>query len=158
MAAPTPVTRQTPVGRKLKDGFPVKVTFGADPDLSIWEKTLKPGKLTNGDPIDQTTQWNVTYTTKAPQGLIDIENITGSCAYDPAVKTQLIALIKVETSITLRFCDGSTWTYWGYLMSFDPSEMERGTQPDAQFEIVITNYDNSGNVEAGPAVASVAGT
>lgn len=158
MAAPAPTVRQTPAGIKLKDGFPTKITIGLDPDISFWEKSVKPPGADGGDEIDQTTMHNVDVTTKAPQSLIDFTVCSGVAAYDPNILNQILATINMETTITLTFSDGSTWSFYGYLKIFDPQELTRGVQPEANFEIVVTNWDPTNKVEAVPAVASVSGT
>lgn len=158
MAAPTPTARATPVGRKLKEGFPVKITIAADTDISFWEKSVTPVGFDGGDSIDQSTMFNTRYRTKAARTLIDTTDGSGIVAFDPAVLDQIEDIINLETTITYTFRDGSTWAVYGYLKSFTPGEQVEGEQPEADIEIVHTNYDNSGNAEAGPAVASVAGT
>lgn len=158
MAAPTPTARATPGGIKLPDGFVTKVTFAADTDFSVWEKTTTPPPLEGGDPIDQTTQHNVDYVTKSAQQLIDVGESTFTAAYDPAAYTQALALINVETTITYSFFDGSTLCFYGYLKTFAPGTMQRGTQPEATVTIVATNWDYVNKVEAGPVLTSVSGT
>lgn len=158
MAAPTPTTRQTPVGRVLKDGHPSKITFAADPDVSFWEKSLTPGGFDGGDAIDLTTFFNVTYRRKTPRSLIDLTACSGTCLYDPNVITQIDDLINVETTVTITFKDGTTWAEYGWLKSFTPQEMTEGEPPMADFEVELSGWDNTNNVEAGPAVASIAGT
>lgn len=158
MAAPTPTTRSTPVGIKLDDGFSSKITFAADPDISFWEKTLQPPGVDGGDAVETTTMHNVTYRTMGPRQLKTLTNSSSVVAYDPAVLTQIIALINVRTTITVTFPDGSTWAYYGFLKSFEPSDLQEGEQPEATVEIVPTNFDPTNKVEAGPALASVAGT
>lgn len=158
MAAPSPATRVDPVGIKLKDGYRTLITLSADTDVSFWEKSVKPPAYDGGDPIDQTTMHNDTVRTKAPRSLIDIGVVSGRAAFDPAVKTQILALLNVETTVTIRYSDGSTEACYGYLRLFDTQEMVEGTQPEANFEIVVTNWDPTNKVEAVPAIASVAGT
>ena len=76
MAAPTPTARATPVGRKLKEGFPVKITIAADTDISFWEKSVTPVGFDGGDSIDQSTMFNTRYRTKAARTLIDTTDVT----------------------------------------------------------------------------------
>lgn len=158
MAAPSPSARVTPTGIKLKDGFPVKITFATDTNLEIWEKTVQPPGATNGDPIEQTTQHNTSLETFAPQALNSLTESGGTCAYDPGCLTAILALLGLETTVTYTYPDGTTWAMYGYLAEFIPDPLERGTQPEASFKIQPTNWDNTNKVEAGPAVASVAGT
>lgn len=158
MAAPTPTARATPSGIKLKDGFPVKVTFSSDANLEIWEKTVQPPGISNGDAIEQTTQHNDDWETFAPQGLNSLTEGGGTAAYDPGCLTAIQALCGVEQTITYTFPDGTTWAIYGYLMEFIPDPLERGSQPEASFKVQFTNWDPTNKVEAGPAIASVAGT
>lgn len=158
MAAPTPITRQTPAGIHLQEGHGAKITIGADPDVSFWEKTVTPPGMDGGDAIEQTTQFNTLYITKAPQTLIDMTNASGTAAYDPNVYNNIIALINVETTCTVRFPDASTLAFYGFLKSFIPTELVKGQQPEANFEVVCTNYDYANKVEAAPVLTSVAGT
>lgn len=158
MAAPTPSTRVAPAGIKLPDGYQCLVTIAADTDISFWEKTTTPIPLEGGEPIDQTTQHNVDYITKFPQQLIDTGEGQVTAAYDPAVYTQLLAILNVPTTITYSFYDGSTLAFYGYVKSAAPAAQQRGTQPEMTITIVSTNWDHVNKVEAGPVLTSVSGT
>lgn len=157
-AAPTPTTRQTPGGRRLQDGHSTKITFARDPDVSLWEVTVKPPGIDGGDAVDGNTMHNVAWRTMFPRQLKTMTEATTTAAYDPDVLNQLLALVNVHDTITLRFPDGSTWSFFGYLRVFDVNEHTEGEMPTATVTIQPTNYDNANAVEAGPAVASVAGT
>lgn len=158
MAAPTPTARTTPGGIKLKDGYRASVTFATDTDFSIWEKSVTPPGLDGGEPVDQTTMWNDALRTTAPRALITMMPHSFSGAYDPAAYTQALALINVETTITVTFKDGSTLAFYGFLQRFEPQELSEGTQPLASVTIVPTNFDPVNKVEAAPVLTSVAGT
>lgn len=135
----TTTARTTPVGTALDDGFSTKVAFAGDPDISFWEKTVKPFGLDGGDAIDLVTMFNTTYRTKAPRQLVDLTECSGTAAYDPKVLPQLIALINVNGWITLHHPNGDTWDFVGYLKAFDPPEHQEGEFPVASFTIVPTN-------------------
>lgn len=159
MAAPATTTRTTPGGVKLKDGYRSLIGFALDPDVSFWEKTLKPPGIDNGDPIDQTTMWNDAWITKAEQALNEVTDGSLKCAYDPNVYNNIITnLMSKNGSITIRYRDGSTLDFYGYLKSFEPDEMVRGTQPEATVTFVATNFDPVNKVEQGPVLTSVSGT
>lgn len=157
MPAPAATVRQTPTGIKLDNGHSSKITFEADPDVSLWEKTVTPPGLDGGDAIDTTTMHNTAWRTKAPRTLKEMTDSSFAAAYDPAVLTQINALVNVETEITVTFPDGSTWAYFGFLKAFEPDELSEGEQPTATVTIVATNQDTAG-AEQAPVLASVAGT
>lgn len=158
MAVPTPTVRQTPGGRRLLDGFATKVTFARDPDVSLWETTVTPPGVDGGDAIDTNTMHNVSWRTMAARALKTLTEFTFTAAYDPDVLNQLLALVNVYDTITVRHPDGSTWAFYGFLRVFQPETHEEGTMPTATVTVQPTNYDYANAVEAGPAVASVAGT
>jgi len=157
MAAPTPTVRQTPGGIKLDDGFSTKYTFAADPDLEIWEKSVTPPGYDGGDAIDTSTMWNTKLRTFNPRKLMTMTEGSFEGAYDPTCYTSILALINVETTVTVTFPDGSTVAFFGYLKTFKPNACEDGTQPTAACTIQPTNQDSSG-AEQDPVVTSVAGT
>jgi hypothetical protein len=101
---------------------------------------------------------NSTYRTFAPRQLATLTEITITAAYDPILYTEILALINQEDTFTITFPDGSTVAFYGYIRSFDPQDCVEGTQPEATIVIQPTNWDPANNVEAGPAVAEVAGT
>lgn len=152
-----PTTRLTPVGRMLEDGYQTLITFQADPDVSLWEKTVKPPGVNGGDPIEQTTMWNVTYRTFAFRALKTITEATLTCAYDPRVLLQAVALANVNTLITVRYSDLSTVDFWGALITFEPNDAGEGTQPEASVNITPSNLNASG-VETAPNYISPTGT
>jgi len=158
MADPSPTARSTPGGIALEDGFSSKVTLAGDPDISFWEKSIKPPGFAGGDPVDTTTMFNTTWRTKTPRSLIEMTPVTGNAAYDPAVLTQIRARINVEDTITITFPDGSTWAFFGWLKNFDPQEIAEGTQPEASFEFEVSNWDYVNDVESDVDLVSVEGT
>ncbi len=159
MAAPDAANaiRATPGGLPLRDGFNTIIGFSTDLDVNLWEKASTPPGDDMGDPIDTTTFWNATYKTKWPRTLIEVTDGSFTCAYDPLVRTQLLAMLGVNQEISVMFNDGSTWAFWGFLKSFTPQEVSDGEQPEAAVEFVITNADDT-FLEQGPVVGGVAGT
>ena len=148
MTAPVASVRVNPQGIKLDDGFPTFIVFAADPDVSLWEKTVKPPGLDGGDPIDTTTMLNDNLRTFASRSLKTMTPMTTTMAYDPKVFSQLLTLINVETTITVRFPNGDTLAFYGYLRSFEPNEISEGEQPTASVTIQPTNQDpTTGNEE-----------
>lgn len=158
MAAPTPTPRVAPGGIMLKDGYRSLFTFSLDPDISLEEVTITPGGEDLGDPVDQTTMWNDDYMTAAPQELSQTGPTTIECAYDPIVLTQLQAMKGIEQVGTLTWKDGSTYAQYGWVNGWALAPLVKGTQPRMTITWHNSNFDFTNDVEAGPALASVAGT
>lgn len=159
MANPVTTVRQTPGGIQLKEGFPVKVSFARDPDFEMAEKSVKPPMVNGGEAIDITTQFNNLLRTKYPRTLHELGPISGRSAYNPkAFASARSNLVNQNGSVTCRWADGSTLDLFAFLRVFDPQEMSEGAQPEAAYEIEISNYDNATNAEVGPVYTDVAGT
>lgn len=158
MSAPTLSTRQTPEGKFLEDGYQSLITFERKPNVSLWEKTVKPPGADGGDGIDITTMHNQVWRTKTSRALITLTDNNFTAAYDPAVMDDLVELINAEGSITVLFSDGTTETYYGYLKSFEPGDLKEGEFPEASCTIVPTNRDPVAKTEQGPVIVSVEGT
>jgi hypothetical protein len=152
----TTTARATPVGNRLKRGFRILIAFAADPDVSIWEKTVKPPGVDGGEPVDTTTQHNVDVRTFAARVLKGITEGQSKVAYDPACYPQLIALINVETWMTVHFPDGSTVDFCGFLRTFVPAEAEEPTQPEATVTFTATNQDPDTGLEQLPVYTAAA--
>lgn len=158
MAAPTATVRTTPTGKFLGDGHSTKIAFSRNAGVNLWEKTVKPPGIDGGDPVDVTTMHNITWTTLNPRKLRTMTESTFTAAYDPVVYTEILSLVNAEGSVTVIFPDGSTLAFFGYLQKFEPNDNKEGEQPEATCTIACTNYDPTNDVEAGPVLASVAGT
>lgn len=157
MAAPVATARGTPSGIPMKDGYRALFTFGTEPTVGFWEKTVTPPGFDAGDKIDTTTMHNNDLRTFEPRQLVTMTPAGATCAYDPGVITNIMSLIGRKDTITIRFTDGTTWAFFGFLKSFTPQEMSEGAQPTAQVSIEPTNKDSS-DVERLPVVVSVSGT
>ena len=158
MPAPTNTVRGTPAGIKLKDGYQSLIAFNANPTVSFWEKQVTPPGLDGGEKVPQTTLQNSTFRTFASRGLYELSDVTVKAAYDPNLYTQIASLINSEGSISVKWKDGSTLDFFGYLQKFMPDALVEGTQPECTITIVCTNWDPVGKVEAGPVLTNVAGT
>lgn len=158
MATPASTTRQTPAGIMLEDGSFSKFAFAADPDVSLWEMESKPPGVDGGEAIDITTHHNVALRTSAARKLKNLTEATFKCGYDPAVVTQLLALINVEGAITQYFPDGSKEDYFGYLRVVEFDALVPGNLPTCNATIHPTNRDPVARTEQGPVLTSVVGT
>lgn len=158
MAAPTPTVRVTPVGIKLEDGYQSKLTFGNDPDLSLWEIAVGTPSIDGGDVITTTTQHNAIWRTMAFRSLKTLGEFDTTFAYDPAVYEQLDDIVNEPTTVTRLYPDGSTLAFYGGLRVAEFDDLVEGEMPTGTATVTPTNWDHVNRVEAGPALASVAGT
>lgn len=158
MAAPAVTDRGVPAGIKLKEGFRIEYAFSINPTVSLWEKDVMPVGIDGGEPVDNTTQHNCLWRTVRPRVLQTATPLTCKSAYDPQVYSQILALVNKEGSITIWFPDYSNVSFFGYLKSFKPNAQEEGKQPEADVEIIPTNWDPVNNVEQGPIYAAASGT
>lgn len=158
MTAPAATARSTPAGIMLENGFSSLITFAADPDISLWEIDVGVTGISGGDAINIKTMWNDVWAPKAPQALKEQTEAQTKFAYDPALKSQIAALINVRTTITKLYPDGSTEAYYGYLREVEFDQLKDGEFPTGTLTEQPTNWDPTAHAEAGPTIVSVAGT
>ncbi len=137
------------MSHRLDDGYQTLVSFASSPSVKLYEKTVTPPGMDGGGEVDTTTMLNTKYRTRNPKALITMSISAMKCAYDPAVYTQIVALINVNNLITVTFPDGSTLAFWGWLNKFTPDAHTEGEQPTAEVEIIPSNQ-NSSKVETAP--------
>lgn len=134
---------------RIDDGYQTLISFAADSDVLLYEKTVTPPGIDGGGEVDTTTMHNDTWRTRNPKALVTLSNSTLVCAYDPAVFPEIVALVNVNNLITITFPDTSTLAFWGWLNTFTPNENQEGVQPDANVGIIPSNQNDSG-VETAP--------
>ena len=149
-----PAAARTPGGVPLEDGYQTIIEFAGSDTIKLFEKTVQPPGLEGGEKVDTTTMHNQDVRTYAPRWLKEVTDGQMTVAYDPAVLSEVLALINVVKEITLTHPDGSTWTFFGYLRSFVPGSNAEGAQPEATCTIVSTNVDPADSSETVPAYAA----
>lgn len=134
---------------RIDDGHPTLIQFSLDPDVKLWEKTIKPPGLDAGGPNDTTTMRNIRWRTRQPKKLITMTPLTGTFAYDPVVYDELEAMLGINQLLTVLFADGSSVAAWGWLDKFEPGDSAEGGQPTASVTVEFSNQNDS-QVETGP--------
>ncbi len=158
MAAPAITARTLPTGYRLPEGFKITIAFAFKNTVQFWEKAVKPGGIENGEPLPFTTQHNINWHTFRPRALKTRGHYTATVAYDPDVLPDIVTMCGKEDSVTIHWPEGSTDSFYGYLMKFEPKELKEGEPPDADIEIAVTNWDYVNSVEQGPVFTAAAGT
>lgn len=125
----------------LIDGFKTLISFAGAPSILLREKSVTPLGLDGGDKIDITTMRNTLVRTYSPQHLIDTTDMSFVASYDPAVLTELLAMINVNDLIGVTHSDGHGWDFFGALRSAIPNENNIGEQPTLNCVINPTNVD-----------------
>lgn len=158
MAVPVPTNRVKPSGFKMPDGYRTLITFSANPAIQLWEKTVKPPGLDGGDKIDTTTMHNDVWRTYEHRALKTLTDASATCAYDPDSYTGILQLTNFFNTITITYPDHSQLAFFGYLQKAEVEEHKEGEMPMIAVTIAPTNWDDIGQVEAGPTFVPATGT
>jgi len=129
---------------RIDDGFKTIFSFANYPTVKFYEKTVTPPGLDGGGMNDTTTMRNTRWRTRAPKKLLTMTAMTASCAYDPEVYEDIVAMMQENQLITVTFPDESTVEFWGAVDKFVPGEVKEGDQPVATVTIEPTNQDEDG--------------
>src|SRR5207302_8610900 len=128
-----------PQGEAMTDGFPTKIACERNPSISFWEKNVMPPGVDGGDPIPTSTMFNTQWHTAEPRVLLKSTDVGGKAAFQPEVYTDIMAQINVKQAWTVTFPHGQTYSFWGWLRSFELESQEEGKQPEANFKIHVSN-------------------
>lgn len=158
MAAPSVVSRGTPAGIQLTDGFSTTIALNNLTTISFWETDVAPPPVDGGEPIDLTTHHNTTWRTLASRSLKTLESFDVTAGYDPNLYSQVVGQVNIVQAITVTFPDGSTLTFWGFLRRMVQAGLVEGTMPTVVVTFVPTNRDPSDGSEAAPVYADISGT
>jgi hypothetical protein len=158
MAAPTPGARLTPNGRKLGDGYQTLVAFSADNNIAFWEQSITPPGIKAEDPKDTSTMHNTKWRTFSPRRLITMSAFKMNVHYDPKVYQDILALVNINTTVTVHFPDVSSLCFYGVVTEFQPDALEEGKIPSASVTVFVTNTDPSDCTEQDPVYTSGPGT
>lgn len=158
MAAPTPTARITPSGRKLGIGGPTYITFASNPNISLWEQSVKPPSFQLDDRKDNTTSYNSRFRTFSPGRLITGQDVTAQCGYDPDDEQEIIDLIGVRDTITVTLPSGTTICFYGWLDNVDFNDHNEDDDPMVTLTIAQGNQDWDTCEEAAPVITAGTGT
>jgi hypothetical protein len=129
----------------LEDGFSTVISFSESPNVLFKEISVTPPGLDGGGEIDTTTMRNTRWRTRAPKSLITLTEMSFEASYDPEVYVDILDMLNVKQEITVHFPDGSEYTFWGWLNSFEMNELSEGEFPTASCSIIPANQDDQGD-------------
>jgi hypothetical protein len=137
----------------MDSGFAVVISFASNPTIKLYQKDVTPPGIDGGGVIDTTTKENTTWRTAYVKALMSMTEGSLTAAYDPAVYSEIIAMINVNQLITVTFPDAATVVFYGALTTFEPSStsQEDDEQPTADCTISPTLQDATG-AETAPVI------
>lgn len=150
MTAPAKITRVTPTGRRLEDGFRTLIAFAIDPDILLWEISVQPPGIDAGEFINITTQHQTRWRQFASRSLITLTDGSFVAAYDPAVTPLIVAIAGIEGAVTILYPNLAALSFYGALRVWDADSMEEGTMPQGTGTVGCTNTDPITGAEEGP--------
>lgn len=135
----------------FQDGFRTLVSFEFAPNLSFWERRVKPFGFDLGGPIDEATLRSSLYRAKSPKSLITTTDLVMTGAYNANVYSTFVSLLRFIQVITLTFPNAQAMTFDGWCDKFDPQEHVDGESPNATLTVCASNQKNAqtGYVESG---------
>lgn len=154
MAVPTPTARVTPTVAPMEDGYQTLITFAADPDIALWERTVTTPGVDGGEAIDINTMHTEEWRGMALRQLKSLTESSMTVGWAPEQWSAIVALINVDTTVTVHYPSGHRLAFFGGLRSFEPSEHSEGSMPEAVCNITPTNRDPSTGDEEGPVMYS----
>jgi len=134
---------------EMQDGFSTTISYAEDSSVVMSEISVTPPGVSGGGAIDQTTMGNTTYRTQAPKSLKSLSDAGATVSYDPAVLTEILAMVNVNQLITITFPDSQTWAFYGWIDEFTPGELVEGQRPTATLKIIPSQLNGS-DVETAP--------
>jgi hypothetical protein len=158
MVAPTITTRVRPILPYLGDGFRTLIVFNRNPSVELWEQTIQPPGMDGGEAVPTTTMLNFVWRTFHPRYLKTMTEMKVKCAYNPKIYVDLLALINIVDSITVRFSNHDHVAFWGFLQKVEPEAIEEGKQPILTATIMPTNTDPNTGQEEEPVFLAATGT
>lgn len=128
---------------RMDDGFSTTISFADDSSILFFEKEVTPPGIAGGGAIETSTMLNTTWRTMFPKSLITLTEVSLVVAYDPAVYSDILAMMNSNQLITITFPDGSTLAFFGWVDEFTPNANVEGEQPTANVTIQPSNQDTA---------------
>ena len=141
------------MSHRIDDGFSTIIGFSLNGAVKFYEKEVTPPGIDGGGANQTTTMRNIYWRTNAPKKLVTLTEADATCAYDPTVFSQILAMVNVNQYITVTYPDLTTVGFWGWINEFKPNQIKEGEQPTANVKIIPSNF-NASLVETAPTVVA----
>ena len=116
------------------DGHGIRIVF-VNQGITVYEKNVTPGGKEGGDPIDITTNDNVSLRSFAPPVLGRLTPTNVEVTYDKADLDALKAAVDQSDDIRTEWPDDTTDVQSGWLRDVTPNQTQSGEQPTATLAI-----------------------
>jgi hypothetical protein len=151
MAAPTPAaTPHAPAGVRIENGLPTIITLAIDSDIAFWEVDVTPPGIDGGDANDLTNMHNIDWRQYAARTLKTLTEASSTVQIAPESFTQILAVVNVETTVTVHMPGGAKLAFYGYVRVWAPAAFVEGEPPTGTITIQPTNRDPADDTEQGP--------
>ncbi len=137
------------MGKRLTDGHPTRMSFSLNPNLLIYEMSVKPPGIAGGGPNDTTSMRNTTWRTRQPKKLKSLKAISFTAQYNTLAFNQLLAMVNNIQTATITYSDGTNHVVYGWIDDVDYNDTVEGSPPTMTVTFEPSNADANGN-EIGP--------
>lgn len=134
----------------IRDGYATLITLSALPAAKLYEREVTPPQLDGGGSIESASMRNTNWRVKDPKTLVGIGDLVATVMYASVSYSQISALINSPQTITLRWPDGATLQFYGYVDKFAPGGHSEGNLPTATITIVVTLRHPTTGAETSP--------
>jgi len=134
----THTDRVTPTGTAFDEGYQSLITFAADPDLDFWEQAVAGPGIDGGEPVPTHSMHNTSFRTRAPRNLKELTPFQCSGKFASGTPDQVDALINTNGWVTVKWPDGTQYSFPGFLKSWTPQQAQEGNPLVCTIEIVPT--------------------
>jgi hypothetical protein len=129
------------------EGYRSLIAFEDDPDLEFWEMVVGAPGIDGGDPVPTTTMHNNALRTKAPRKLKELMPFQVQGKFNSGTVDAVYAQINVVQWITIHWPDSATYSFPGFIKSFQPGQAQEGNPLEGTLEVVPTGQIDSTETE-----------
>ena len=137
-------------GYPLRDGYATLITIAAAPGVQLYERETTPPALDGGGPIETTSMRTAAWRNKDPKTLKGLGDVMATVMYSTNAYNTISGIINTMTIITVRWPDGATLVFYGFVDKFTPSGHSEGNLPTANIVIIPSLRNPNTGGDASP--------